>query len=251
MGAILAPPFNPFWLEGNGSPRTSANPLPTPIVVTPLFPRAANSVLYAVMGTAMLVAAGAIAAPMIYVRSPYGDGRSNPIVQPLKFDHRHHVRDDGIDCFYCHGDAKRSPHAGVPSTETCMGCHGNIWTKSRELTLLREAHAREQPIAWARVNALPRHVYFPHDVHVKKGVGCVSCHGRVDLMGQVWQAMPLTMDWCLDCHRDPAPRLRPLSEITNMEWAPPGGADAARTFGQKIQRELDVHPPVECSECHR
>jgi hypothetical protein len=132
-----------------------------------------------------------------------------------------------------------------------MGCHGNIWTRSPELTLLREKHLSNLPVVWERVNALPHHVYFPHSVHVKKGVGCVTCHGRVDLMGQVYQAEPLTMGWCLDCHRDPAPNLRPLSAITQMDWTPPGGIANARTFGQTIAKELDVHPPVECSECHR
>ncbi len=219
--------------------------------VRPLFPPWSDTLLRVSAAAVLLGGGAAIAVPMTYVRTPYGTGQNNPLVQPLKFDHRHHVRDDGIDCYYCHGDARRSPSAGVPSTELCMGCHGNLWGKSPELTLLRESHAADRPVVWQRVNGLPHHVYFPHDVHVKKGVGCVSCHGRVDLMGQVFQAEPLTMEFCLDCHRDPAPRLRPAAEVTNMEWQPPTDEHEARALGEQLVRDNQVHAPVECSECHR
>jgi hypothetical protein len=217
--------------------------------VSALFPEWSNSIFRWALGTA---AAGALGVPvllMLWVRSPYMTGQAEQVMQPMKFDHRHHVRDDGIDCRYCHEGVVRSAYAGLPATSVCMGCHAQVWTSSPELLPLRESYFRGERIAWQRVNALPQHVYFDHSIHVAKGVGCATCHGRVDLMGQVVQAEPLAMGWCLDCHRDPVPHLRPPDEVVNMEWTP-----APRTqddVGREIQKRYDVHPTTDCTGCHR
>src|SRR5262249_39620084 len=155
-------------------------------------------------------------APFVYVRTPYSDNREFPVDQPMQFDHRHHVKDDGIDCRYCHGDAERSSYAGIPATEVCMGCHSEVWSGSPMLEPLRRSWFSGKPIPWNRVHKLPDFVYFNHAVHLKKGVGCASCHGRVDQMALAYPVFSLTMGWCLDCHRNPAPHLRPPEEITNM-----------------------------------
>ena len=204
----------------------------------PLFPAWSNAIFRFAIGTA---AAGVVGIPlflMLWVRSPYMTGQDDAMTQPIKFDHRHHVRDDGIDCRYCHEGVVRSAYAGVPATSVCMGCHAQVWPSSPELLALRESYFRGEKLSWMRVNALPEHVFFNHSIHVAKGVGCESCHGRVDLMGQVYQAESLSMGWCLDCHRRPIDYLRPPEEVTNMEWTP-----APRTqdeVGREIQEKYDV-----------
>lgn len=201
----------------------------------------------------VLVAIGATAvivpfAMMIWVRTPYTTKQGFPIEQPIAFDHRHHTHDDGIDCLYCHYEARRSPNAGVPPTSVCMGCHGQIWQEAQRLEPVRASWFSGEPIRWERVHRLPEFVYFDHSAHVSHGVGCDECHGRVDRMPEVYAVAPLTMNWCLDCHRDPAPHLRPVDEVTNAEWRPQG---SRRTAGEAIVRELHVDPPVSCTGCHR
>jgi hypothetical protein len=170
-------------------------------------------------------------------------------MQPIKFDHRHHVRDDGIDCLYCHGAAMHGAYAGVPATSVCMNCHSQVWPASPELRRLRDSYFDHKPIVWQRVNNLPLHVFFNHSIHLAKGVGCVTCHGRVDLMGQVYQAESLLMGWCLDCHRHPTGHLRPPDKVTDMEWTPsPRTQDEV---GREIQEKLHVRPPTDCTGCHR
>jgi hypothetical protein len=215
-----------------------------------VFPEWADTALR--LGLAGLVALGAAAvlAPLIYVRTPYAEDRGYPVEQPVQFDHRHHVRDDGIDCRYCHSDVGRGRSAGVPPTETCMGCHNQVWPDSPLLAPVRQSFFSGTPIAWSRVHRLPGYVYFDHAIHVHKGVGCVECHGRVDQMALVYQVAPLTMGWCLDCHRDPAPHLRPPSEVTRMEWQPPAGIDRV-TYGRALAGELGVRSVTHCSACHR
>lgn len=173
-----------------------------------LFPPWTNTatrmVLLALAGLGLAV----LLIPMGYARSPYATGQGNPVLQPVQFDHRHHVRDDGISCLYCHGDVMRAPYAGVPATEVCLGCHNQIWNDSTLLAPVRDSAASGRPIPWQRVNSLPDFVYFNHAIHVTRGIGCVSCHGRVDEMAAVYQVAPLTMGWCIDCHRDPTPQDR-------------------------------------------
>jgi Cytochrome c7 and related cytochrome c len=210
-----------------------------------VFPPWANTATHLVLGAMVVGLAGALAAPMIYVRSPYGTGEGDPRLQPIAFDHRHHVRDDGIDCLYCHEGAERSPYAGIPATERCMGCHNQIWNDTPSIQPLRDSIATGEPIRWQRVHSLPDFVYFDHAIHVHRGIGCVSCHGRVDDMAAVYQVHRLTMSWCLDCHRDPVPHLRPRDRITSMTWTA-SPAELAELARQYQPRRL-----THCSTCHR
>jgi hypothetical protein len=198
-----------------------------------------------------LVAAGAVGVPgglMLYARTPYARQMQEPIEQPIQFDHRHHTRDEGIDCRYCHNTVDKSPSASIPPTQLCLNCHSQIWNKSPMLEKVRESFFQNKPIEWRRVNKVGEFAYFNHAIHVNKGVGCVSCHGRVDQMPAVEKAEPLTMGFCLDCHRHPEERLRPISEVTNMDWKPEGDQ---KELGQRLIVENDVHTRTSCTTCHR
>lgn len=213
-----------------------------------LFPSWSNTVLR--LGAVVLAGSVAVVVvlPMIYVRTPYNQDRLFPVDQPLQFDHRHHVADDGIDCLYCHGSAEVGPHAGIPGAEICMGCHAQVWTRSRLLEPLRRSYFVGQALRWNRVHDLPDFVYFDHSVHVRGGVGCVTCHGRVDQMALVYQVAPLSMGWCLDCHRDPAPKRRPLAAVTSMTWT--GGGEPPPPIARDLPgRQVDGL--TTCTACHR
>ncbi len=212
-----------------------------------LFPRWSNTALSLGLVSAALGALAVPAAAMIYVRTPYAQRRGDQRDQPVQFDHRHHVRDAGIDCLYCHAPAERSRHAGVPPTSLCMNCHSQVWNQSPLLEPVRHSLATNIPIAWSRVNGLPDFVAFDHSIHVAKGVGCATCHGRVDLMARVYQAEPLTMQWCLDCHREPERHLRPPEHITDMEYS---AGDRQLAVGHAVKTSLHVEPPTHCSACH-
>ena len=198
----------------------------------------------------LAIPAIAIGGLMAYVRSPLVTNQFNPVEQPIEFDHRHHAGDEQIDCRYCHWTVENSPSAGIPSTTVCVSCHAQVWNKSPYLNEVRKAFFTDQPIPWVRVHNLPDFVYFNHSIHVNKGVGCVTCHGRVDEMGAVYQQAPLTMSWCLDCHRNPAPNLRPAEAITSMTWKPPEGVDPVE-YGKTLAAQYDVHSRTSCTTCHR
>jgi hypothetical protein len=166
-----------------------------------LYPPRANAIYRGVIAAVLLALTAVIVAPMIYIRTRYAGGQTDPIVQPIEFDHRHHARDDGIDCVYCHSSVETEAFAGIPSTDRCMGCHGQVWTESPELELLRQSFHSKTPIRWRRVNAVPSYVYFHHGVHVQAGVACAECHGAVEDMARVQRVHNMTMDFCLDCHR--------------------------------------------------
>lgn len=213
-----------------------------------LFSRPANTALRLGLVLAGLLVLGVPLLLMAWVRTPNVTGEGNPVQQPVLFDHRHHVVDDGIDCMYCHAEVDRSPAAGIPTTARCMGCHSQVWNASPLLARVRESYFSGRPIPWVRVNRLPDYVYFDHSIHVNKGVGCESCHGRVDEMAAVEQAKPLTMGWCLSCHRKPEEFLRPRSEVTTMGWEPAGSQEA---LGRKLKEEYGVREMTNCSTCHR
>lgn len=139
---------------------------------------------------------------MLAVRTPYVTKEGDPVDQPIAFDHRHHVIDDGIDCMYCHYEARSSKYAGVPPTSVCMNCHAQVWQEASRLAPVRASFFDDVPLRWRRVHQLPQFVYFDHSAHVSHGVGCVECHGHVEAMPRVYPVAPLTMQWCLDCHRD-------------------------------------------------
>lgn len=168
--------------------------------------------------------------------------------QPVPYSHALHAGELGIDCRYCHTGVETGARASLPPTATCMNCHQTVKTESEKLALVRESFATGRPIEWQRIHDLPDFVYFNHAGHVQSGVGCVSCHGRIDRMEVVEQAKPLTMGWCLSCHRDPDPNLRPKEFVTTMDWTPPG--DPAE-FGAQLRKEHDISPSTDCTTCHR
>ncbi|HWV58241.1 MAG TPA: cytochrome c3 family protein [Longimicrobiales bacterium] len=213
-----------------------------------LFPRWFDSLARAVLVAALVSAVSAIALPMIWVRTPFVTGQYDPVEQPVQFDHRHHVADDGIDCRYCHDLAERSPVAGVPPTERCLNCHSQIWNDSPLLEPVWLSFTSGLPIPWVRVHRLPDFVYFDHSIHVNNGVACETCHGRIDRMARVYQVAPLTMGWCLECHRNPEPHLRPRDAVTVMGWEPDRDGDAT---GPGVVRTPDVRRLTHCSACHR
>ena len=168
--------------------------------------------------------------------------------QPVAFSHKLHAGDLGLDCRYCHNSVEESAHAAIPSTSTCMNCHSIVKADSPKLALIRESHAANKPVEWVNVHMLPDYAFFDHRVHVAAGVGCASCHGRIDQMEVVKQAEELSMGWCLDCHRDPSDHLRPLHEVTNMNYDPvAAGYDAE----SDPHRSRELAPPEHCSGCHR
>lgn len=168
--------------------------------------------------------------------------------QPVPYSHKLHVGELGLDCRYCHVNVERAAMATVPPTQTCMNCHSKVATESRKLQPIRTSWAENKPMEWVRVHDLPDYVYFNHSAHITAGVGCESCHGNVAAMEKVHQDKPLSMGWCLDCHRNPAPNLRAASEITTMNYQPP--ANQLELALQMIQQK-NIKPPIDCSGCHR
>jgi hypothetical protein len=211
-----------------------------------LFPPWSNTAFRLAIALGFVSAGGALASAFVYVRTPWRRKEFEALDQPVEFDHRHHTQDDGIDCRYCHNTVEKAAVAGVPSTEKCMGCHAQIWNQSPMLEPVRRSYFSRMPIAYNRVHDLPDFVYFDHSAHVKHGVGCVSCHGRVDKMARVVQVAPLTMEWCLDCHRSPEHRLRPLDQVASVPPRSP-----SREESLLVATQLGVEPLTHCTTCHR
>lgn len=210
-----------------------------------LYPRWANTAYRLALIALVLGAASLVFGPMIYVRTAYNTSQFVPWDQPVEFDHRHHVRDDGIECLYCHPDAERSASAGVPPTATCMGCHNQIWNQSPLLEAVRRSYFSGTPIAWRRVHDLPDFTYFDHSVHVVRGIDCANCHGDVGGMARVVQVQPLTMGWCLDCHREAATRL-PVRTPPRDTWEA-----TLDMFTDSPGGNRDITPLTTCTACHR
>jgi len=213
-----------------------------------LFRRTSNTTFRLVLAAVAGGAAATLGALLLFQRIPYGTRQGEELQQPVLFDHRHHLLDDAIDCRYCHQSAERGASAGIPSTSLCMNCHAQVWNKSPRLELVRKSYFTGKPVPWVRVHQLPDFVYFNHSIHVNKGVACETCHGRIDRMASVYQASTLTMGWCLDCHRNPAPNLRPREAITAMGWTPP--ADHA-ALARELMKAYDIHARTNCTTCHR
>lgn len=173
-----------------------------------------------------------------------------PLEQPVQFSHKHHVLDDGIECRYCHNTVDKAAYAGVPATEICMSCHSQIWTNSPLLEPVRESFRTGQPIKWQRVHDLPDFVYFNHSMHVKKGIGCVSCHGRIDQMPITYKENDLTMRWCLNCHRNPEQFIRPREHVYDLAWTPRNTAEASGEALVKQYHLLSKFQMTNCSTCH-
>lgn len=168
--------------------------------------------------------------------------------QPVPYSHAIHAGKLGVDCRYCHVTVETAASASLPPTQTCMNCHSAIKTGSDKLEAVRASYASGMPIPWVRVHDLPDYVYFDHSAHVRRGVGCVSCHGRVDRMEVVTQVEPLSMGWCLDCHRHPEPALRPPELATTMDWQAEGDPAA---LGRQLRQQRNINPRTDCNTCHR
>jgi hypothetical protein len=188
---------------------------------------------------------------LVVARSPYITNQRVTRVQPVQFSHKHHVGDDGIDCRYCHTSVETSAYAGIPPTKTCMNCHSVLFNNVGYLEPLRESYRTEQSIEWVKVHRLADYVYFNHSIHINKGIGCSSCHGAVNEMPLIFQASPLTMQWCLDCHRNPQVNLRSKEEIFNMNWKAPANQEEV---AKQLAADYKLRSTAEltsCSTCHR
>jgi Cytochrome c7 and related cytochrome c len=183
-----------------------------------------------------------------FPRTDYARHVGFPVQQPVPFSHQHHVAGLGIDCRFCHTSVELSSNAGMPPTYTCMTCHSQIWTNAELLAPVRKSLEDNKPIVWKRLNDLPDYVYFNHSIHIAKGVGCASCHGEVAKMALSYKAKSLTMQFCLDCHRDPAPNLRPTDQIYNT-WH--RNAETPSAAALLAANHLGARKLTDCSICHR
>jgi cytochrome c7-like protein len=181
-------------------------------------------------------------------RSPWVTQARVAREQPIQFSHERHVGGNGLDCRYCHTSVEDSSFAGIPPTKTCMNCHSQIFSASPYLEPVRLSFRSDRPIQWTRVHDLPDFVYFNHSIHVKKGMGCETCHGRVDQMPLMQQVQSLQMEWCLDCHRNPEKYVRPRSEVFTMNYRP---AVPQSVQGPMLVKEYGIKGNTSCSTCHR
>ena len=213
-----------------------------------IFKRSANSLAKASLIGTILVLGGLLALIMAIGRSSYVTRAQEYIEQPIQFSHLHHAGDDGIDCRYCHTSVETAAFAGIPPTKTCMNCHSQIWSNAPILEPVRASFREDQPLRWIRVHDLPDFVYFNHSIHVKKGMGCETCHGRVDEMPLMLQQNSLQMEWCLSCHRAPEQFVRPRSEVFTMGYSPPVPQSE---LGPQLVKEYGIQSLTSCSVCHR
>jgi menaquinone reductase, multiheme cytochrome c subunit len=213
----------------------------------PIFSKSADRYLRIAVSAILLSAAAAVTVTAYLFRPERADVGYRP-VQPVPYSHKLHAGNLGLDCRYCHFTIEVSAYAAIPSTETCMNCHTRVKAESPQLQLVRESYATGQPIPWVHIHKLPDYVYFNHRAHLNAGVSCVTCHGRVDQMAEVHQVKPLSMAWCLECHRNPAPEIRPRELITKLDWVP--DRDPAE-IGRELIAKNHISPPTNCSGCHR
>ncbi|WP_419825448.1 cytochrome c3 family protein [Sphingomonas sp.] len=205
---------------------------------------------------ALLAIPGAPAAALLLmgatVRSGYVTGEGRVPNQPVPFSHQHHVGELGLDCRYCHTSVETAAWPGMPPTHTCMTCHSQLYTKEDMLAPVRQSYATGRPIQWKQITALPDYVYFDHHVHVNNGVPCAACHGNVASMPLMRQAKPLTMGWCLECHRDPAARVAPRDRVYDPEPYTPAKSAADAPELERVRAHVaSVKGLTECSTCHR
>ncbi len=215
-----------------------------------VFHRSSNTLarLSIVTGAALLVSSVLIASNLS--RSPYVTKEGAPVDQPVPFSHKHHVKELGIDCRYCHNTVDKSAVASVPPTHTCMSCHSQVWTNSPLLEPIRQSYLNGTPVKWNKVYDLPDFVYFNHSIHIQKGIGCDTCHGPVHEMNITYKAQPLSMSWCLECHRQPEKFIRPKEEVFNYEYKQPANQ---MELGEKLVKEYGIRKEqlTDCWICHR
>lgn len=213
-----------------------------------IFPPSSNTVSKVSIVAALLTIGGLGAAVFAINKSPFVARTKIPFDQAVPFSHKHHVAGLGVDCRYCHNTVERTATAGMPTTETCMSCHSMIWTNAPMLEPVRQSWATGKSLEWTRVHDLPGFVYFNHSIHVKGGIGCSECHGRVDQMPLMYQENTLYMEWCLDCHRNPEMRIRPRDKVFDMTYQHP--ANQAE-LGAKLVAEYKIQKYTDCYTCHR
>ena len=213
-----------------------------------IFPRSANSIAKASIVGVVVLAGGLLATAYSIDRGHFITNVGVAPDQPVPFSHKHHVMDDGIDCRYCHTSVETSAFAGIPPTETCMSCHAQLWTSAELLEPVRESYRTGRSLAWTRVHDLPDYVYFNHSIHVNKGIGCSTCHGRIDLMPLTYKVNTLYMNWCVACHREPEKFVRPRDQVFNMAYEPP---PEQAELGHKLVSEYKIQKLTDCSTCHR
>jgi hypothetical protein len=215
-----------------------------------IFTRTTNTIARATLACAFLcLCAGGWLVHALYWSS-YNTRAGIPREQPVPFSHQHHVAGLGIDCRYCHVSVESTAFAGMPSTETCMSCHSQVWTDAPPLEPVRRSFARNEPLRWTRVHDLPDFTFFDHSIHLSKGIGCATCHGPVDQMPLLWQEHTLFMKWCLDCHREPERFIRPQEELFNLAWQPPANQlDQGRDLLER--HHVNTAQLADCSICHR
>ncbi len=228
---------------------TPPDPLQPAAAHRPLFRPRANTLFRVALALATLSVASIGYGAWQYYHSPYWNRIGFAPAQPVLFSHRHHAGELRIDCRNCHATVETSAFAGLPSTQTCLSCHSQIFTDTTMLRPVVASATEDQPIAWSRVTQLPDHVYFNHSIHVAKGVACTACHGDVGNLALMAKQQPMTMRWCLDCHRDPALHLRSPAEIFSPH---PSRAVRTRAEGDALMRAYGVHTSqlTNCSTCH-
>ena len=215
-----------------------------------LFRPRADTVLRVVVGLIIAAPIALIGYGRMVEGSSYVTEQNIVVPQPVPFSHEHHVGGLGLDCRNCHTSVTKAAFAGFPPTETCMTCHSQLWTNAQMLAPVRASLASGEPLRWHKVHKLPGYVYFDHSIHIAKGVGCSTCHGAVQTMPLMRQDKPLTMQWCLDCHRDPARYLRSRSEVFDMKWTAPSD-QLERGRQLLVQYHIETEHLTDCSKCHR
>jgi len=216
-----------------------------------IFHRSTNTLSKVSLAGILLLVGGLIGLAMLLGRSSYVTRAQEYVEQPVQFSHLHHVLDDGIDCRYCHTSVETSSFAGIPPTKTCMNCHSQIWQSAPILEPVRASFREDKPMTWNRVHDLPDFVYFNHSIHVKKGMGCETCHGRVDQMPLMKQENSLQMEWCVNCHRNPQNYVRPREEVFTMGYRPPEDPAERSKLVAKLMDDYKIKPSTDCSTCHR
>ncbi|MDX1503177.1 MAG: cytochrome c3 family protein [Thermoanaerobaculia bacterium] len=212
-----------------------------------IFHRSTNLIARLSIYGGVFLIAGTLGLALLLTRSSYNTGKGIVIAQPIPFSHDHHTAGLGISCLYCHTSVEEAAYAGIPATSTCMNCHKLIWNDSPMLEPVRASYREGRPMEWIRVHDLPDYVYFNHSIHVAKGFGCSTCHGRIDQMKLVYKAETMQMEWCLTCHREPERFVRPVSEIYNMAWK----AEDQAALGARLSEEYALRSLITCSTCHR
>ena len=213
-----------------------------------IFRPSANTLSKLSLASILMLVGGLIGLAMLLGRSSYVTRANEYVEQPVQFSHQHHVLDDGIDCRYCHTSVETSSFAGIPPTKTCMNCHSQIWQTAPILEPVRASFREDKPMRWVRVHDLPDFVYFNHSIHIKKGMGCESCHGRLDQMPLTRQVQSLQMAWCLSCHRNPQDFVRPRTEVFTMGYRP---TVPQSVLGPQLVKEYGIKSLTSCSTCHR